>query len=156
MNKNLINVEIPQEVANQVVEKLQEVKALLLPYMAKLTTEERKSLAKMGDKTLAFVSKVMEYVETNPKFVPAMMNVEAFKKDFKMNQQMVPFQTLSDQISEVVSDTSILSGNEAYTQALYYYGNVKFFAKTGDAEAKVIYQELSQRFPRGKKSTSEM
>lgn len=156
MNKNLINVEIPQEVATQVVEKLQEVKALLLPYMAKLTTEERKSLAKMGDKTLAFVSKVMEYVETNPKFVPAMMNVEEFKKDFKTNQQMVPFQTLSDQISEVVSDTSILSGNEAYTQALYYYGNVKFFAKTGDAEAKVIYQELSQRFPRGKKSTSEM
>lgn len=151
MNKNVINVEIPQEVANQVIEKLQEVKTILAPYMAKLTIEERKNLAKMGDKTLAFVSKVMEYVETNPKFIPAMMNVENFKKDFKTHQQMVPFQTLSDQISEVVSDTSILAGNEAYTQALYYYGNIKFFAKTGDAEAKVIYQELSQRFPKGKK-----
>lgn len=155
MDKNTISVEIPKEVATQVTTKLQEIKTLLAPYTAKLTKEDRINLAKMGDKTLAFVSKVMEYVVTNPKFIPAMMNVEEFKKDFNANQQMVPFQTLADQISEAVKDTSILTGNEAYTQALYYYGNVKFFAKSGDPEAKVIYEELSRRFPRGKKATTE-
>lgn len=155
MNKNAISVEIPQEVATQVTAKLQEIKTLLAPYTAHLTKEDRMNLAKMGDKSLAFVSKVMEYVQTNPKFIPAMMNAEEFKKDFNANQQMVPFQTLADQISEAVKDTAILTGNEAYVQALYYYGNVKMFAKAGDPEAKVIYEELSQRFPRGKKSSPE-
>lgn len=155
MQKNLISVEIPKEVTTEVVAKLQEIKALLAPYTASLTKEDRVALAKMGDKSLAFVSKVVEYVETNPKFIPAMMNVAEFKKDFSANQQMTPLQTLCDQLSESVKDTTILTGSEAYTQALYYYNNVKMFAKTGDTEAKVIYEELSQRFPKGKKQTSE-
>lgn len=151
MNKNAISVEIPQEVATQVTAKLQEIKTLLAPYTAHLTKEDRMNLAKMGDKSLAFVSKVMEYVQTNPKFIPAMMNAEEFKKDFNANQQMVPFQTLADQISEAVKDTAILTGNEAYVQALYYYGNVKMFAKAGDPRGESNLRRTKPTLPKWQK-----
>ncbi|MNW16927.1 hypothetical protein D3C71_2159470 [compost metagenome] len=52
----------------------------------------------------------------------------------------------------MMKDTIMLTGHEAYVQALYYYGSVKLAARAGDAEAKTIAEDLSKRFPRGKAS----
>lgn len=155
MSKNIISVEMPKEVATQVSTKLQEIKTLLAPYLGVLTAEERASLPKMGDKSLAFVSKVVEYTTTNPQFIPAMMNADEFKKDFKANQDLIPIQAVIKQIGEMLKDTSILTGHEAYVQALYYYASVKMFAKTGDSAAKAVLEDLSKRFPKGKKTVAE-
>ncbi|AWL78053.1 hypothetical protein DKB58_03370 [Capnocytophaga canimorsus] len=151
MSRNLISVVLPEQVTTQVSQKLQEIKELLAPYMGNLTLEERASLPKMGDKTLVFVSKVSEYINSNPKFVPSMLNTEEFKKDFSAHQGLLPILAVTQQVVEQLKDTTILTGHEAYVQALYYYGNVKLFAKTGDAEAKAIYEDLGKRFPKGKK-----
>lgn len=47
----------------------------------------------------------------------------------------------------------MLSGHEAYVQALYYYGSVKLAAKAGDTEAKTIVEDLSKRFPNSRNSS---
>ena len=53
-----LNVQlIPAEVVEQVLQKQNEINALLQPYMVSLTVEQRKTLSKMGDKTLSFVVK---------------------------------------------------------------------------------------------------
>lgn len=107
----------------------------------------------MSDKSVAFVNKVIEYTSTNPKFIPAMMDAEECKKDYKANQAPLPLHATSQQIGEIMRDTIMLTGHEAYVQALYYYGSVKLAARAGDAEAKTIAEDLSKRFPRGKAST---
>ena len=152
MSKNQISVEIPQEVLTQISTKFQEIKDLLAPYMGTLTIEERKSLPKMSDKTVAFVTKVVEYSSSNPKFIPPMMEAEECKKDYKANQALLPLHAASLQVSEMMRDTIMLTGHEAYVQALYYYGSVKLAARAGDSEAKTITEDLSKRFPRGKAS----
>ena len=48
---------IPQNVLDEVKQKISESIALLNPYIVSLTPEERSDLAKLGDKTLAFVEK---------------------------------------------------------------------------------------------------
>ena len=154
MSKNQISVEIPAEVLAQISTKFQEIKTLLAPYMGSLTTEERKTLPKMSDKTVAFVSKVVEYTTSNPKYVPSMMEPVEFKKDYDANQALLPLNAVSQQVTEMMKDTIMLTGHEAYVQALYYYGSVKLAAKSGDAEAKTIYEDLSKRFP-GSKSATE-
>ncbi len=41
-----------------------------LPFLIDLTTEERKGLPKLGDKSRAFVSKALEIATQNPDFLP--------------------------------------------------------------------------------------
>lgn len=152
MSKNQISVEIPQDIVTQVNSKFQEIKDLLAPYMGTMTVEERKTLPKMSDKSVAFVNKVVEYTEANPKFVPPMMDAQECKKDYIANQTLLPLHAVSQQVGEMMKDTIMLTGHEAYVQALYYYGSVKLAARAGDAEAKTIAEDLSKRFPRGKVS----
>lgn len=78
---NQISVEIPKTVLDEVSQKLQECKTALAPYLQALTADQRKSLFKMGDKTVATVQKVKTYLNTNPEFAPAYMNQEEFLKD---------------------------------------------------------------------------
>lgn len=148
MDKNRISAVIPDEVLAQVKARLDEAKELLLPYSKNLTDEELRSLPKMSDKTVAFVQKVIDYATDNPKFVPGMMDLEEMKKDFTLNQQLLPILAQTEQISEIVRHTAVLAGSEAYTQGLYFHGNVKFIVKTtADPQAKVIYEDTSKRFP---------
>jgi len=40
----------------------------------------------------------------------------------------------------------LLAGSEAYTGALVYYGSVQMAAKTGQGNAKPIFEDLNRRF----------
>ena len=41
-----------------------------LPFLIDLTTEDRRTIVKMGDKSRAFVSKALEVATQNPEFLP--------------------------------------------------------------------------------------
>lgn len=144
--KNQISIEIPKTVIGDVTDKLQECRTLLAPYLQGLTVEERKSLFKMGDKTVATVQKVKDYVETNPEFAPAYMNKEEFLKDEALVTTLSPLGNLADQLASDISDTIILAGSEALAAALFYYGTTKEAADRGIATAGPIYDDLKQRF----------
>jgi len=40
----------------------------------------------------------------------------------------------------------MMAGSDAYVGALSYYNSVKYGAKVNAADAKVIYEDLKQRF----------
>lgn len=63
--KNQISVEITQTVIAEVTEKLQECRTLFAPFLQGLTSEEKETIFKMGDKTVATVQKVRDYTEIN-------------------------------------------------------------------------------------------
>jgi hypothetical protein len=147
--QNQISIEIPQTVITDVMQKLQECKAALAPYLQGLTAEERQSLFKMGNKTLATVQKTKSYVETNPEFVPAYMNKVEFLKDEAVVSQLSPIANLASQLTIDVEDTVMLSGSEALQMAMLYYGQVKEAQSRGIPTAKPIYEDLKERFARG-------
>jgi len=144
--KNQISIDIPQSVIDKVIENLQESRTLLAPYLQGLTPQERKSLFKMGDKTVATVQKVKDYVETNPEFAPSYMDKEEFLKDETVVTTLSPLGNLADQLASDISDTIILAGSEALAAALFYYGTTKEAAERGIATACPIYDDLKQRF----------
>lgn len=145
---NQISVEIPQTVLNEVSQKLQECKTLLSPYLQALTPDERRSIFKMGDKTLATVQKVKSYLETNPEFAPSYMDKTEFLKDEAVATGLTSLGNLAQQLSSDVDDTIMLAGSEALEAALLYYGTVKEAAAKGIPTAKPIYEDLSARFIR--------
>ena len=151
---NQFSAEIPQTVITQVTQKLQECRTLLAPYLQGLTAEERETLFKMGDKTVATVQKVKSYTDTNSEFVPNYMDKPEFLKDEAVVTVLSPVYNLTTQLSSDINDTMTLAGSEAITAALLYYGSVKEAASKGIATAKPIYEDLSERFTRkGSKKT---
>lgn len=145
---NQINIEIPQQIIADVNQKLQECRTLLAPYLQALTADEKQSIFKMGDKTVATVQKVRSYTVTNPEFIPAYMNTEEFQKDEAIVTNLDPLGNLATQLASDIKDTVMLAGSEAIVSALLYYGTVKEAANKGIATAQPIYADLSQRFTR--------
>lgn len=146
--KNQISVEIPQAVIAEVNQKLQDCRALLAPYLQGLTPQDRGTLFKMGDKTVATVQKVKSYMDTNPEFIPSYMDKVEFLKDEAVVTSLNPLGNLATQLATDIGDTVMLAGSEAITSALFYYGSAKEAASKGVATAKPIYEDLSQRFAR--------
>jgi hypothetical protein len=145
---NQLSVEIPQTVIDSVLAKLGECKAALVPYMQGLTAEERQDLFKMGDKTVATVQKTQSYTVTNPEFTPNYMDIDEFNRDMAVVNQLKPLQDLAKQLVVDISDTSMLAGSEALTQALFYYGQVREANSKGVATSRAIYEDLQPRFSR--------
>ncbi len=146
--KNQISVAIPATVTNSVQEKLQECRALLAPYLQALAPGEKASIFKMGDKTVATVQKVKDYVGTNPEFAPTYMDQPEFLKDEAVVTGLSPLRNLATQLASDLSDTITIAGNEALLASLLYYGTVKEASKKGVATATPIYEDLSKRFTR--------
>jgi hypothetical protein len=146
MSTNRISVTVPGDVISEATAALKRVKALLDPYVQSLTVEERRELAKMSDKSFSFVSKVNDYCVSNPEFCPSYLNAEELDKDFNVVSALNPIYDLCEQVCMNIDDTIMLVGSEAYTASLTYYGSVQMAAKTGQVNAKSVYEDLHQRF----------
>lgn len=144
--QNQLSILIPTTVIDEVMLKLQECKTSLAPYLQGLTTEERKSLFKMGNKTVANVQKTKSYVDTNPEFVPGYMDKTEFLKDEAIVSLLSPISNLALQLATDVDDTVMLAGSEALQAAMLYYGQVKEANSRGIPTARPIYEDLSLRF----------
>jgi phage gpG-like protein len=149
--QNQISIEIPQEILVEVTTKLQECKAKLAPFLQGLTAEDRLTMLKMGDKTVATVQKTKSYMETNPEFIPSYLDKPEFLKDEAVATQLSPIENLATQLATDISDTVMLAGSEALYAALLYYGQVREAHLKGIPTAKPIYEDLSERFAKGKK-----
>jgi len=122
-----------------------------LPELINLTEEERHAIPKMGDKTVGFVSKNLEYSKHNARVVPDFLDLTEFEKDVNavasLRKVLIPLK----QLVEKLDDTTMQAGSEAYTASLIFYNAVKGAAKAGVPGMKTIYDDLQSRFPgRGK------
>ena len=122
------------------------LKEKLLPKLKTLTTDERVELPKMGDKTVAFVTKACEYCSQNPDLVPPFIDKNEFKIDVEAVEKLRNVYNPLLQITESLNDTMILSGSEAYGAALMFYNSVKTAKKSGVPKAGTIFDDLSARF----------
>ncbi len=150
--ENQIHLIIPEEVVLIATQKLNEAVEVLEPYLLALTSDQRKEMAKMSDKTIPFVEKNLEYSGSAPQFVPPFMDCEALAGDVKVTQQLTPLYRIVKGMSDGLDDTVMVAGSEAYINALNYYNSVKQAAKNNVPVAKSIYDDLSKRFVKTKKA----
>lgn len=145
-NENVVSIVIPPGDLQQVIFKLQEINAILKPYLIALTPDDRKTLPKMNDKTEPFVTKALDYAKSNPEFAPAYMSVPELQIDMKAVSDLTSILQLLEPLCDNVNDTEMLCGSEAYMAALTYYNSVKHGAKMNVPSAKGIYEDLKKRF----------
>ncbi|HEX3558409.1 MAG TPA: hypothetical protein VHU19_04350 [Pyrinomonadaceae bacterium] len=121
-----------------------------LPFLVDLSPEERHALPKMGDKSRGFVAQSLDLATQNPDILPRTFDVEEMRKDVDLLSALSPVLTALSQIFELVEDTYIAVGSEAYTSALLVYQ----YARAGGKGAALdnALDGLGQRFARKSRS----
>ena len=145
-NENLVSVQVPAQDLETAIEKLNDVKTILKPFLIALKAKERAGTIKMTEKSLPFVEKIVEYAQTHPQFKPSYMRLDELMIDLKAVEDLSILQREVNQLCENLDDTILLSGAEAFTEAMAYYNSVKQAARMNAPEAKEIHDDLKERF----------
>src|SRR5690606_7206173 len=143
---NAMSIRIPEQELQPAKEALSICRTILAPYLQALSSSQRQTILKMSDKSRPFVAKAMDYLISDPKFVPPFMDLEEIHKDWMTLQELLPLIREMGQFYSNLNDTAMLAGSESYAAALSYYSSVKQAVKMNIPDAKVIYDDLSQRF----------
>jgi hypothetical protein len=142
---NKISLDIPATTLTAVNTALATAKTNL-SFLISLTPNDRLSIPKMGDGTLAFVKKAYEYAKLNPTLVPSYINVEELRKDIETVEKLHSIYALVNELHSRLDDTMMLAGSEAYVASLSFYNAAKAAAKTNIPAAKPVADDLSARF----------
>ncbi|MBW4502082.1 MAG: hypothetical protein KME57_21555 [Scytonema hyalinum WJT4-NPBG1] len=132
-------------------EDMQQIKAALqtiqkkLPFLITLSTEERRKLFKMGDKSLAFVNNSITAAQSNPDILPASFDIQEFVRDYQLAATLTELLIALRQLSEQVDDTLLAVGSEAISSSLTVYDYVKTAAKKTPG-LKSLAEQLGDRF----------
>lgn len=140
-----ISAALTQSDRDAVMNAVATIKAKL-PFLVDLTADERKTLPKMGDKSRAFVSKALEVATQNPDFLPRSFDLEELRKDVQLFEALYPLLLSLTQLQELVDDTCLAVGSEAYAAALQVYNYAKVSGNGGGLDA--VVGEMGQRFAR--------
>ena len=134
--ENIVNVQISEEDKTTIEGAIATLEEKLMPYLIALTPDQRRNYPKVKDKTLPFVEKVSDYVDSSSEFVPGFMKVDEFKTDFAAYSMLIGMLRRLNQINTSLDDTILMSGSESYKAALGYYNSVKQAAKMNVPNAK--------------------
>jgi hypothetical protein len=149
--KNVVAIQIPKEKLSEMQTHITALQTLLSDYVVALTSEQRRALPKMNDKTMPFVEKGLEYSKSNPEFVPVYLDVREFDTDMAAVTDLKSLFNPISQVCKNLDNSILLSGSEAYQAALTYYNNVKQAAKMNVPNAKPIADDLGKRFVKASK-----
>ncbi|GBE95051.1 hypothetical protein [Nostoc cycadae] len=154
MAENRISANLTAADRDAVMQAIATIKEKL-PFLIDLTTEDRRTIVKMGDKSRAFVSKALEVATQNPNFLPRCFDIEEMRRDLALYEALYPVLLSLTQLQELVDDTCMASGSEAYTAALAVYNYAK---ASGDvAGLDSVIDEMGRRFTRrSKKKKTEV
>ena len=146
--ENLNATAIPAAVLADALKKIREARTALAPYLHPLTPQQRQDMPKMGDKTLAFVTKMAEYAQSLPTLMPSYLDVPGLVIDATTSTDLLPVYQELDGFTTDVDSTRMVAGSEGYTGALTGYSALQGAAKNNQPGAQAAVTELAPRFAR--------
>ena len=145
MAENVVNAQLSVADRQAVLAAITTIKEKL-PFLTDISPEERRTLPKMGDKSRAFVSKALELATQNQGILPRSFDLEAMQRDVELTEGLYPILLALTQLLELVEDTYVIAGSEAYTAALLVYSYAKASGKEAGLDEAI--DNLGRRFAR--------
>lgn len=147
MSTNRISATLSPEGHQAVIDAIATIRKEM-PFLVDLSLEERKTLTKMGDRSRGFVDQAYILAMQNPDFLPRSFDLEEMKRDVELFRALHPLMMALNQLHELMEDTYMAAGSEAYSAALAVYSYAKA-DRTGLALDSAV-KELSRRFARSR------
>jgi len=145
--ENLISTELPSAVAADITEKLNAINTALAGILLfNLTGQDRLELYKLGDKSIAFVEKALEYASNNPALVPSYLDLGEANKDLKLSKDLNNILKQVSTLQRAIEDTAMVAGSEAYDAALVFYASVKGASRVNVPGSQSVFEDLQKRY----------
>ena len=96
-----------------------------LPYAVDLNLNQRQSLVKAGDKSVAFINRCRDLANQNPAWLPSTFPRTEFLADCALFDALAPIATLVGSTLEKINDTRMAAGSDAMVNGLILYGIAK-------------------------------
>jgi len=152
--KGLISAELTNAVVTEILGHINAIKALM-PWLLGLTTDERKTIPKMDDGRFPFVQKSITYGEQRSEILPPYVDIPELKLDLELFKQLEEVTRSVVQLAEMVSDTRMAAGSDAYVVALQIYNTVKMAAAAKIPGTDVIVKDLAKLFAHQSKTDEQ-
>lgn len=146
MSQNLINLTLSDTQLSAVDQALSDLETQLAGLIA-LTTDQRRGLARMGDKSEAFCRQAMSVLSQNPQVVPPSLQLAEAQADLVALDQLRPRLQRLQRLTERAADTELALGSDVMSVALQGYALLKVVGKNQGLES--LRKELGSRFVKG-------
>ncbi|MBW4658292.1 MAG: hypothetical protein KME15_06430 [Drouetiella hepatica Uher 2000/2452] len=151
MTTNLNQTTFPSNAQKEVMQAIATL-GQKLPFLINLSQDERRSLPRMGDKTRVFIQKTMEVANQNSDFLPRSFEVANMQREVELYEELYPILLAIAKLHELVEDTYMTAGNEAYTSARTVYSSAKVNGRGIGVDA--VVDDLGRRFSRKPRKSS--
>jgi hypothetical protein len=145
VSQNLVSLVLTDEQLSAIDGALATLEQNLSGLLA-LTPEQRRSLAKMGEKSEVFCRQTLKLLVQNPQVVPPSLNVGEAQADLAAFDQLGTFLMRLQRLGERAQDTSTALGSDLMQFALEGYGLLRVSGKNQGLEE--LRRDLSSRFSR--------
>ncbi len=127
---------------------LQSVEDTLNDHLIDLGPQDSRKLLKLGPKAIDAVSKTYSYTQNNPQFQPTFVDMPAYALNLDAIGTLRDLIQPVARLHDLMKDTLLLTGSNAYTAALACYRSFKAAELANAPGAGVIVKDLAASFPR--------
>jgi len=149
MPENRVSAQLGEAERQAVFAAVQTIRQKL-PFLIDLTPEEKQTLPRFGSKSRGFVEQALQVAEQNPGILPLAFDVGEMRNDVELLAALSSVQAAVSQLDELIDDTVMAVGSDAYASALLVY---QFARAAGKGSAlDTALEGMAQRFARKSRS----
>ncbi|MFC3551123.1 hypothetical protein ACFOLC_08825 [Lysobacter cavernae] len=143
MSQNLLSLTLTGDQLMAIDQALAALETQLAGLIS-LDGDERRSLARMGDKSEAFCRQALNVLAQNPQVVPPSLDLAEAQADLAAIDVLRPRLQRLQRLTERANDTEIALGSDVMSCALEGYALLKVSGRNQGLEG--LRKELSSRF----------
>ncbi|PSN20631.1 hypothetical protein C7271_01270 [filamentous cyanobacterium CCP5] len=148
MNTQTVNTTLSAQEALEIVNQLKLIREQL-PFLVGLTPQERRQLPKMGRKSQTFTTRALDMAVQHVDMMPRHLDVEEARRDLALFEALNPILQAVNHLKELLEDTQMVAGSEAYAAARLAYNSAKVTGKNRGIDD--VLEELSQQFRKSRR-----
>ncbi|MDX9882059.1 MAG: hypothetical protein RBS73_08320 [Prolixibacteraceae bacterium] len=117
-----------------------------MPFLIKLSNDERKTMVFMDDGRKPFANKSFDYAARNSELSPGAEMVASGARDLNLFSFLSVAESELGQLYEMVRDTKQAAGSEAFEVARFIYKKAKMALEMGMPGMQTIVDDLGKLF----------
>lgn len=143
-----IDATLTQQEIDTIITALKTIREQM-PFLIGLSVQERRQIPKMGRKAQTFAVRALDMAVQHNEVMPRHLNIEEARRDIALFEALSPILQAVNHLRELLGDTQMLAGSEAYAAARLAYNSAKLSGKNLGLDE--VMEDLAQQFRHARK-----
>jgi len=122
--QNLVSAVLSPEVSAAVTQGLTDIRTKL-DFLVVLLPEQKNQFVKVGNTYSGFIKKSYDTIMVHPEVMSNVFNLDEFKKDYQLSQDLIPILHQVQELSESIEETLFAVSSDAMSESLEVYAAVQ-------------------------------